>query len=211
MRILSCRTGPPRNEADSALFDRTRTVFDRLQTFTLGPVIALVDTCGFSTYDDQSLWHHAVQTYLQLCVRYPELTEGKVRSFFPFFFSRRALCSLARECAPCRVAQEATITILPDLPPPVHPTALETLLIDRALHSHWDALRQFLLDAHGGLLRSAVRSFSGVRLTKFDLLSVCDDTMAVITALGKSRTSRKGESLSLLVRERKGRALFSVG
>ena len=93
--------------------------------------------------------------------------------------------------------QEATITILPDLPPPVHPTALETLLIDRALHSHWDALRQFLLDAHGGLLRSAVRSFSGVRLTKFDLLSVCDDTMAVITALGKSRTSRKGESFSL--------------
>jgi hypothetical protein len=28
------------------------------------------------------LWHHAVQTYLQLCVRYPELTEGKVGFFF---------------------------------------------------------------------------------------------------------------------------------
>ncbi|TKA51485.1 hypothetical protein B0A53_05540 [Rhodotorula sp. CCFEE 5036] len=152
---------------DADCMQRFGHVFDRLQTFTLGPVIALVDTCGFSTYDDQSLWHHAVQTYLQLCVRYPELTEGK----------------------------EATITILPDLPPPVHPTALETLLIDRALHSHWDALRQFLLDAHGGLLRSAVRSFSGVRLTKFDLLSVCDDTMAVITALGKSRTSRKDRIL----------------
>lgn len=67
----------------SALSHSNSTVFDRLQTFTLGPVIALVDTCGFSAYDDQSLWHHAVQTYLQLCVRYPELTEGKVG--FPFF------------------------------------------------------------------------------------------------------------------------------
>ncbi|GAA5979894.1 hypothetical protein JCM10908_001455 [Rhodotorula pacifica] len=152
---------------DAECMQRFGHVFDRLQTFTLGPVIALVDTCGFASYDEQSLWHHAVQTYLQLCVRYPELTEGK----------------------------EATITIFPDLPPPVHPTALETLLIDRALHSHWDALRLFLLDSHGGLLRSAVRSFSGVRLTKFDLLSVCDDTMAVIKALGKSRTSRNDRIL----------------
>ncbi|GAA5880705.1 hypothetical protein JCM3774_002800 [Rhodotorula dairenensis] len=152
---------------DADCMQRFGHVFDRLQTFTLGPVIALVDTCGFAAYDEQSLWHHAVQTYLQLCVRYPELTEGK----------------------------EATITILPDLPPPVHPTALETLLIDRALHAHWDALRVFLLDQHGGLLRSAVRSFSGVRLTKFDLLSVCDDTMAVVTALGKSRQSRKDRIL----------------
>jgi len=52
---------------------------DRLQTFKVGPVIAAIDSCGFSTYDEQSLWHHALQTYLQLCVRYPPFREGKVR------------------------------------------------------------------------------------------------------------------------------------
>ncbi|GAA5851575.1 hypothetical protein JCM9279_006903 [Rhodotorula babjevae] len=133
--------------------------FDRLQSFKIGPVIAAIDSCGFSTYDEQSLWHHALQTYLQLCVRYPPFREGK----------------------------DAKITILPDLPPPVHPTPLETLLIDRALHDHWEHLRVFLLDSHGGLLRSAVRAFNGVKLSKFDLLSVCDDTRAVMLALDRSK------------------------
>lgn len=124
-----------------------------------------MDVCGFSAYDESSLWHHAVQTYLQLCVRYPELSEGK----------------------------EATVVLLPDLPPPAHPTALEAALIDRALHTHWESLRVFLLAAHGGLLRSAVRSFGGVKMSTFDLLCVCDDTRAVLDALGKSRKSRSGK------------------
>lgn len=68
------------------------------------------------------------------------------------------------------------------------------LLIDRALHAHWDFLRLFLLSSHGGLLRSAVRSFAGVKLSKIDLLSVCDDTKAVIEALGKSKKSKNGAS-----------------
>ncbi|GAA5911961.1 hypothetical protein JCM6882_004726 [Rhodosporidiobolus microsporus] len=133
--------------------------FDRLHLFTRGPTLAPLDTCGFAQYDGYSLFHHAVMVYLQLCVRYPGFREGK----------------------------EATIHILPDLPPPVHPTPLETLLIDRALHSHWDNLRLFLLDSHGGLLRSAVRAFAGVKLSKVDLLSVCDDTWAVIEALKKNK------------------------
>ncbi|GAA5839587.1 hypothetical protein JCM11251_003553 [Rhodosporidiobolus azoricus] len=133
--------------------------FDRLHLFTRGPTLAPLDTCGFAQYDDYSLFHHAVMVYLQLCVRYPGFREGK----------------------------DATIHILPDLPPPVHPTPLETLLIDRALHSHWDNLRLFLLDSHGGLLRSAVRAFAGVKLSKVDLLSVCDDTWAVIEALKKNK------------------------
>ncbi|GAA5939920.1 hypothetical protein JCM3775_007150 [Rhodotorula graminis] len=133
--------------------------FDRFQSFKVGPAIAAIDSCGFSSYDEQSLWHHALQTYLQLCVRYPPFREGK----------------------------DAKITILPDLPPPVHPTPLETLLIDRALHDHWEHLRVFLLDSHGGLLRSAVRAFNGVKLSKFDLLSVCDDTRAVMLALDRSK------------------------
>ncbi|GAA6046450.1 hypothetical protein RTBOTA2_000759 [Rhodotorula toruloides] len=142
-------------------------LYDRLQSFTIGPVIAPLDTCGFASYDDGSLYHHAVQTYLQLCVRYPSFREGK----------------------------DATITILPDLPPPVHPTPLETLLIDRALHAHWDFLRLFLLSSHGGLLRSAVRSFAGVKLSKVDLLSVCDDTKAVLEALEKSKKSKNDRIL----------------
>ncbi|GAA6040766.1 hypothetical protein JCM8097_003287 [Rhodosporidiobolus ruineniae] len=133
--------------------------YDRLHLFTHGPVLAASDVCGFSGYDDASLAHHAIMVYLQLCVRYPHFREGK----------------------------EATVAILPDLPPPVHPTPLETLLIDRALHDHWEALRLFLLDEHGGLLRSAVRSFGGVKLSKIDLLSVCDDTKAVMVALGKNK------------------------
>lgn len=55
------------------------TVYDRLESFTIGPVIAPLDTCGFAGYDDGSLYHHAVQTYLQLCVRYPSFRDGKVR------------------------------------------------------------------------------------------------------------------------------------
>ncbi|GAA6000340.1 uncharacterized protein JCM10292_001466 [Rhodotorula paludigena] len=133
--------------------------FDRLQTFKVGPLLAPIDTCGFGAYDDASLWHHALQTYLQLCVRYPAFRDGK----------------------------DATITILPDLPPPVHPTPLETILIDRALHDHWEHLRVFLLQDHGGLLRSAVRSFTGVKLSKVDLLSVCDDTKAVMLALARNK------------------------
>ncbi|GAA6056254.1 hypothetical protein JCM3770_007278, partial [Rhodotorula araucariae] len=133
--------------------------FDRLQAFKVGPLIAPLDTCGFAGYDEQSLWHHALQTYLQLCVRYPAFRDGK----------------------------DATITILPDLPPPVHPTALETVLIDRALRDHWEHLRVFLLEEHGGLLRSAVRAFTGVKLNRFDLLSVCDDTRAVMLALARSK------------------------
>lgn len=93
-------------------------------------------------------------------------------------------------------AQDAKITILPDLPPPVHPTPLETLLIDRALHDHWEHLRVFLLDSHGGLLRSAVRAFNGVKLSKFDLLSVCDDTRAVMLALDRSKKNPSGASSS---------------
>ncbi|BGP45038.1 hypothetical protein JCM10450v2_000855 [Rhodotorula kratochvilovae] len=133
--------------------------FDRLQAFKVGPLIAPLDTCGFASYDEQSLWHHALQTYLQLCVRYPAFRDSK----------------------------DATITILPDLPPPVHPTALETVLIDRALRDHWEHLRVFLLEEHGGLLRSAVRAFTGVKLSRFDLLSVCDDTRAVMLALARSK------------------------
>ncbi|GAA5853378.1 hypothetical protein JCM8547_002433 [Rhodosporidiobolus lusitaniae] len=133
--------------------------YDRLHTFSVGPVLAPIDTCGFSQFDDYSLFHHAVMVYLQLCVRYPQFREGK----------------------------DATIVIHPDLPPPVHPTPLESLLVDRALHAHWDDLRLFLLNEHGGLLRSAVRAFSGVKLSKVDLLSVCDDTKAVMVALGKNK------------------------
>ncbi|BGP13031.1 hypothetical protein JCM10213v2_000950 [Rhodosporidiobolus nylandii] len=133
--------------------------FDRLHAFTVGPIIAPIDACGFAHFDDASVFHHAVMIYLQLAVRYPQFKSGK----------------------------EATVVILPDLPPPVHPTPLETLLIDRALHSHWEYLRLFLLEQHGGLLRSAVRAFSGVKLSKFDLLSVCDDTTAVIGALARNK------------------------
>ncbi|GJN91877.1 hypothetical protein Rhopal_004902-T1 [Rhodotorula paludigena] len=140
--------------------------FDRLQTFKVGPLLAPIDTCGFGAYDDASLWHHALQTYLQLCVRYPAFRDGK----------------------------DATITILPDLPPPVHPTPLETILIDRALHDHWEHLRVFLLQDHGGLLRSAVRSFTGVKLSKVDLLSVCDDTKAVMLALARNKKNPNGAS-----------------
>ncbi|GAA5919097.1 hypothetical protein JCM1841_005622 [Sporobolomyces salmonicolor] len=132
---------------------------DRLHLFHAGPSLAPLDTHGFAAYDDYSLWHHALMCYLQLCVRYPAFRDGK----------------------------DATIVISPDLPPPVHPTALESSLVDRALHDHWDYLRLYLLNSHGGLLRSAVRAFAGVKLSKVDLLSVCDDTRAVIGALGRSR------------------------
>lgn len=87
------------------------------------------------------------------------------------------------------IAQEAHIIVSPDLPPPLHPTPLETTLIDRLLRSHWDYLRLYLLNEHGGLLRSAVRGFEGVKLSKFDLLSVVGDTIEVIEALKKSRDS----------------------
>ncbi|GAA5895489.1 hypothetical protein JCM5296_006780 [Sporobolomyces johnsonii] len=133
--------------------------FDHLHLFHAGPSLAPFDTHGFAAYDDYSLWHHALMCYLQLCVRYPAFRDGK----------------------------DATIIISPDLPPPVHPTALESSLVDRALHDHWDHLRLYLLNSHGGLLRSAVRAFAGVKLSKVDLLSVCDDTRAVIGALGRSR------------------------
>ncbi|GAA5974002.1 hypothetical protein JCM11641_008205 [Rhodosporidiobolus odoratus] len=133
--------------------------FDRLHSFAVGPVLAPLDTCGFAHYDDFSLFHHAVMVYLQLFSRYPQLRDGK----------------------------DATINILPDLPPPVHPTPLESRLIDSALRDHWEFLRLFLLEEHGGLLRSAVRAFAGVKLSKVDLLSVCDDTKAVIRALGRNK------------------------
>lgn len=79
--------------------------------------------------------------------------------------------------------------ISPDLPPPIEPTRLELSLMDRLLKSHWDYLRLYLLNEHGGLLRSAVRGFEGVKLTRFDLLSVVGDTIEVIEALKKSRNS----------------------
>ncbi|GAA6021127.1 hypothetical protein JCM11491_005646 [Sporobolomyces phaffii] len=145
--------------------ESTRALFgqhwDSVHFFVQGPSIAPVDTAGFSRYDDYSLWHHALMCYLQLCVRYPAFKESK----------------------------EAHIVISPDLPPPLHPTALETSLIDRLLRSHWDYLRLYLLQEHGGLLRSAVRGFEGVKLSRFDLLSVVGDTIEVIEALKKSRDS----------------------
>ncbi|GAA5875779.1 hypothetical protein JCM16303_003993 [Sporobolomyces ruberrimus] len=143
--------------------ESTRNLFgqhwDSIHLFVQGPSIAPIDTAGFNRYDDYSLWHHALMCYLQLCVRYPAFKESK----------------------------EAHIVISPDLPPPLHPTALETSLIDRLLRSHWDYLRLYLLNEHGGLLRSAVRGFEGVKLSRFDLLSVVGDTIEVIEALKKSR------------------------
>ncbi|GAA5983075.1 hypothetical protein JCM5350_006805 [Sporobolomyces pararoseus] len=145
--------------------DSTRSAFgkhwDSLHTFVQGPSIAPLDTANFSHYDDYSLWHHALMCYLQLCVRYPAFKDSK----------------------------EAHIVVSPDLPPPLHPTPLETTLIDRLLRSHWDYLRLYLLNEHGGLLRSAVRGFEGVKLSRFDLLSVVGDTIEVIEALKKSRDS----------------------
>lgn len=142
--------------------------FDRLHTFSLGPLLAPLDTCGFSQFDDYSLFHHAVMVYLQLCVRYPQFRESK----------------------------DATITIHPDLPPPLHLTPLETRLVDNALKEHWEHLRLFLLETHGGLLRSAVRAFTGVKLSKVDLLSVCDDTKAVMIWLVKNKKNPNGAHLS---------------
>jgi len=66
---------------------------------------------------------------------------------------------------------------------------LEKQLIDRLLKSHWEYLRLYLLNEHGGLLRSAVRGFEGVKLSRFDLLSVVSDTIEVIEALKKSASS----------------------
>ncbi|GAA5922176.1 uncharacterized protein JCM15063_003209 [Sporobolomyces koalae] len=151
-----CRTILARDESTRSLFGQ---YWDSVHLFSQGPVIAPIDTAGFQQYDDYSLWHHALMTYLQLCVRYPAFRDSK----------------------------EAQIVISPDLPPPVHPTALETSLIDRLLRSHWDYLRLYLLNEHGGLLRSAVRGFEGVKLSRFDLLSVVGDTIEVIEALKKSR------------------------
>lgn len=135
--------------------------WDSVHTFIQGPSIAPLDTAGFSQYDDYSLWHHALMCYLQLLIRYPAFKGSK----------------------------EAHLIISPDLPPPLHPTPLETTLIDRLLRSHWDYLRLYLLNEHGGLLRSAVRGFEGVKLSKFDLLSVVGDTIEVIEALKKSKDS----------------------
>ncbi|GAA5896225.1 uncharacterized protein JCM6883_006840 [Sporobolomyces salmoneus] len=145
--------------------ESTRALFgqhwDSLHLFLQGPSLAPLDTSGFAHYDDYSLWHHALMCYLQLCVRYPAFKESK----------------------------EAHLIISPDLPPPISPTPLETSLIDRLLRSHWDYLRLYLLSSHGGLLRSAVRGFEGVKLSRFDLLSVVGDTIEVIEALKKSRDS----------------------
>ncbi|GAA6010391.1 hypothetical protein JCM10207_005206 [Rhodosporidiobolus poonsookiae] len=146
---------------DAASMQQHGHNYDRLHSFTRGPVLAPLDLCGFAQYDDYSLFHHGVMMYLQLCVRYPQFREGK----------------------------EATVTIVPDVPPPVHPTPLETQLLDRALLAHWDDLRLFLLHEHGGLLRSAVRAFAGVKLSKMDLLSVCDDTKAVKDGLKKNKSN----------------------
>ncbi|GAA6059596.1 hypothetical protein JCM10212_005095 [Sporobolomyces blumeae] len=153
-----CRAILARDEATRAQFGLH---WDSLHKFSTGPSIAPIDTGGFASFDDYSLWHHALMCYLQLCVRYPSFQESK----------------------------DAHIVVAPDLPPPVHPTPLETSLIDRLLKSHWDYLRLYLLNEHGGLLRSAVRGFEGVRLSKYDLLSVVGDTMEVIEALKKSRDS----------------------
>ncbi|GAA5847381.1 hypothetical protein JCM5353_008144 [Sporobolomyces roseus] len=138
--------------------------FNQFHSFVEGPQLALIDQCGFfneGVYDDYSLWHHALMCYLQLCVRYPEFRESK----------------------------NAEIYVAPDLPPPLNPTALERQLIDRLLKNHWDYLRLYLLNEHGGLLRSAVRGFEGVKLNRFDLLSVVSDTIEVIEALKKSASS----------------------
>jgi len=43
-----------------------------------------------------------------------------------------------------------------------------------------------------------VRAFNGVKLSKFDLLSVCDDTRAVMLALDRSKKNPSGASSSSL-------------
>lgn len=70
---------PPLSYRQPRSLTPSAAVYDRIQSFTIGPVIAPLDTCGFASYDDGSLYHHAVQTYLQLCVRYPAFRDGKVR------------------------------------------------------------------------------------------------------------------------------------
>ncbi|GAA5851174.1 hypothetical protein JCM3766R1_005289 [Sporobolomyces carnicolor] len=153
-----CRAILTRDGSTRSLFGQH---WDSIHSFVEGPLIAPLDTAGFSHYDDYSLWHHSLMCYLQLCVRYPAFQESK----------------------------EAHLDISPDLPPPIEPTRLELSLMDRLLKSHWDYLRLYLLNEHGGLLRSAVRGFEGVKLTRFDLLSVVGDTIEVIEALKKSRNS----------------------
>lgn len=120
-------------------------------------------------YEDYSLWHHSLMTYLQLCTRYPNFRESK----------------------------EAAISIAPDVST-LPPSALEAALVERALQSHWDSFRVYLME-EGGLLRSAVRAFAGVgaKTRPMDLMLICDDTQVVLKALKKSLKEPSGE-LSLV-------------
>ncbi|ORY72768.1 hypothetical protein BCR35DRAFT_307547 [Leucosporidium creatinivorum] len=129
-----------------------------LEKLIVGPVIPPSKRCGFHEYDDYSLWHHSLMTYLQLCTRYPSFRESK----------------------------DATISIAPDIST-LPPSLLESTLIERALQTHWDAFRLYLME-EGGLLRSAVRSFAGVgaKIRPMDLMLICDDTQVVLRALKKS-------------------------
>ncbi|SCV68768.1 BQ2448_889 [Microbotryum intermedium] len=142
---------------DAVLKTRYGHLGDKLESFVQGPSIVPAKRCGFHEYDDYSLWHHALMSYLQICTRYPSFRDSK----------------------------PATIDIIPDqslLPP----TLLEISLIERALHVHWETFRQYLL-GEGGLLRRAVKAFSGVKTRPMDLMLICDDASAVMHALKKSQ------------------------
>ncbi|KDE05008.1 hypothetical protein MVLG_04553 [Microbotryum lychnidis-dioicae p1A1 Lamole] len=142
---------------DAILKARYGYLGDKLESFVQGPSIVPAKRCGFHEYDDYSLWHHALMSYLQLCTRYPSFRDSK----------------------------PATIDVIPDqslLPP----TLLEISLIERALHVHWENFRQYLL-GEGGLLRRAVKAFSGVKTRPMDLMLICDDANVVMHALKKSQ------------------------
>lgn len=160
-----------------------------LDALVEGPKLTPSNACDFASYSDYDLWHHSVMTFLQLSTRYPA-----------FGRSQPAVLDIMPSTAPVPSLDTET----PSFSHATHSHLdLHSHLLERALRVHWEDFRTALAE-RGGLLRSAVKTFSTHKkaATPIRLLAICDDV---------SSDSRSDWVQSCLSLERQERRRVSSG